>query len=66
MSRASRLGWVRLWQLYDSVERHDLKYPPYKPRLLSQFQNVKGTDDIFAAIRQEDLLIHHPYDSFRP
>ena len=61
-SRPLGLGAVQ--QLYDSVERHDLKYPPYKPRLLPQFQNIKGTDDIFAAIRQEDLLIHHPYDSF--
>ncbi len=58
------LGLASLWQLYDSVERHDLKYPPYKPRLLPQFQNLTGAEELFAAIRQEDLLIHHPYDSF--
>ncbi len=58
------LGLASLWQLYDSVERHDLKYVPYKPRLLQQFQNLPSYEDLFAAIRQEDLLIHHPYDSF--
>lgn len=58
------LGLAGLWQLYDSVQRHDLKYPAYKPRPLPQFQNLTAPEDIFAAIRQEDLLIHHPYDSF--
>ncbi len=58
------LGFASLWQLYDSVERYDLKFPPYKPRLLPQFQSLASYEDLFAAIRQEDLLIHHPYDSF--
>jgi polyphosphate kinase len=58
------LGLAGLWQVYDSVERHDLKYPRYKPRPLAQFQNVTLAEDLFAAIRQEDILIHHPYDSF--
>jgi polyphosphate kinase len=58
------LGLAGLWQLYESVERHDLKYPPYKARLLPQFQNLAPTEDVFGAIRQENLLIHHPYDSF--
>ncbi len=58
------LGLAGLWQLYDSVERHDLKYPPYKPRPLAQFQNVTLAEDVFAALRQGNILIHHPYDSF--
>lgn len=58
------LGLAALWQLYDSVERHELKNPPYKQRLLPQFQNLTGAEDIFTSIRQENLLIHHPYDSF--
>jgi polyphosphate kinase len=58
------LGLAALWQLYDSVERHDLKYSPYKPRPLQQFQNLTSKEELFAAIRQEDLLIHHPYDAF--
>jgi polyphosphate kinase len=60
------LGLVGLWQLYDSVERHDLKYALYKQRVVPQFQNVELADEVFAAIRQADILIHHPYDSFVP
>ena len=58
------LGLASLWQLYESVERHELKYPPYKARTLTQFQNASSGEDIFAAIRQGNILIHHPYDSF--
>ncbi len=58
------LGLAGLWQLYNNVERHDLKYPPYIPRIVNQFKHITMTEDIFAAIRQENILIHHPYDSF--
>ncbi len=58
------LGLVGLWHLYNSVERHDLKYPLYKPRVVPQFKNVELADEVFAAIRQGDILLHHPYDSF--
>ncbi len=55
-----KLGTSSLFQLA-SIERPELKYPPYVPKtpeLLIQ------TDDIFAAIRKNDILLHHPYDSF--
>jgi polyphosphate kinase len=58
------LGLVGLWNLYNSVERHDLKYPAYKPRVVPQFRNVELAEDVFTAIRQGDILLHHPYDSF--
>jgi polyphosphate kinase len=58
------LGLVGLWNLYNSVERHDLKFPPYQPRLVPQFKNVQIADDVFKAIQQGDILLHHPYDSF--
>ena len=58
------LGLVGLWNLYNSVERYDLKYPPYQPRVVPQFRNVELADDVFTAIRQGDILLHHPYDSF--
>ena len=45
----------------------ELKYKPWNPvvpaRLLSEGR-TKDTQDIFAIIRQGDLLVHHPYDSF--
>jgi polyphosphate kinase len=60
----SPLGLSGLWQLYNNVERHDLKDVPYKPRTPKPFRKV-GVD-IFEAIRNENILIHHPYDSFNP
>ncbi len=42
----------------------DLKYPPYQPRVVSQLKDVEVAEDMFAAIRQENILLHHPYDSF--
>lgn len=45
------------------LDRPDLKDPP----LLSGIPpSLDGTSDIFAAIRQQDILLSHPYDSFAP
>lgn len=49
------------------IERHDLKDRPFSPTLPPALRFRGDVDDsgaIFAAIRQEDILIHHPYDSF--
>lgn len=62
----SPLGLSGLWQLYSSVERHDLKYPVYKPRVPKAFRHATTATDIFDAIRNENILVHHPYDSFNP
>ena len=43
------------------LERPDLKDPPFTPRTPPELR--KG-HDLFAAIRQHDLLMHHPYDTF--
>ena len=51
----------RLSTLYDLVDRADLKYPPFLP---SVPRRLRGEVDLFAAIRQRDLLLHHPYESF--
>ncbi len=56
------LGASSLFELA-SVDRPELKYPPYVPRIPSPLTQGK---DIFAAIRQGDILLHHPYDSFLP
>jgi len=39
----------------------DLKEPPYEPQTPSQF-SARGS--VFAAIREQDILVHHPYESF--
>jgi polyphosphate kinase len=62
----SPLGLSGLWQLYSSVERHDLKDTAYKPRIPKVFKRAESAADIFEAIRNENILIHHPYDSFNP
>jgi polyphosphate kinase len=62
----SPLGLSGLWQLYSSVERHDLKDAAYKPRVPKAFRNAATAVDIFEAIRNSNILVHHPYDSFNP
>lgn len=60
------LGLASLWQLYNSVERHDLKYPPYIQRTPKPLRNLDTSSEIFDAIRNENVLLHHPYESFIP
>ena len=57
------MGYSDLWSLY-SIDRHDLKDQPFKPftpRILRD-----DDENIFSAIRDRDILLHHPYDSFEP
>jgi polyphosphate kinase len=53
----------RLSAVYDLVQRPDLKYPVYTSGLP---QRLAGSFDLFEVIRQRDLLLHHPYQSFAP
>ena len=48
------------------IDRPDLKFPPFVPTTNRQIAEVESSraQDIFAAIRERDILLHHQYDSF--
>jgi polyphosphate kinase len=53
-----------LWQLLE-VDRPELRDVPWEPRVHPRLRSEEGEPaDMFAVIRQGDLLVHHPYDDF--
>ncbi|HEX7429052.1 MAG TPA: RNA degradosome polyphosphate kinase [Mycobacterium sp.] len=52
-----------LWQIY-GVDRPDLKDPPFVPATPPAFGERETPKSIFATLRDGDVLVHHPYDSF--
>jgi polyphosphate kinase len=53
----------RLMAIIDTVDRPDLKYPAFTPGLPRRLTRSKN---LFEAIRQDDILLHHPFESFAP
>lgn len=53
----------RLMAIHDLVDRPELKFRNFTPAIPQSFQN---RDDLFAVIRERDVLLSHPFQSFAP
>lgn len=58
------MGYSDLMSLH-SIDRYDIKDQPFKP-YIPGFLRTDDDGNIFSAIRERDILLHHPYDSFTP
>ncbi|HLX62361.1 MAG TPA: polyphosphate kinase 1 [Planctomycetota bacterium] len=57
------IAFADLFQFYNALDLPELKDAPFIPQPSLSF---KGTDHVFSDIREHDILIHHPYESFDP
>jgi len=53
----------RLMEVPDRVDRPDLKFPPFQPGLPAPLEE---RSDLFDLLKKQDILLHHPYQSFMP
>jgi polyphosphate kinase len=53
----------RLREVPDRVDRPDLKFPPFQPGLPAP---LEARSDLFELLKKQDILLHHPYQSFMP
>ncbi|MGH8251968.1 MAG: polyphosphate kinase 1 [Steroidobacteraceae bacterium] len=54
----------RLREVLSQIDRQDLKYPPFAPSVPAAIE--MGDEDLFQTIARQDVLLHHPYQSFVP
>ncbi|WP_344027442.1 RNA degradosome polyphosphate kinase [Pseudonocardia kongjuensis] len=57
------LDLTGLWQVH-GVNRPDLKDEPFRPATHPAFAERETPRSVFATLREGDVLVHHPYDSF--
>lgn len=59
------LGLSRLMSIY-KLDRPDLKFKEFVPKMPAAFESPTEDHDVFSMIRAGDVLLHHPFDSFQP
>jgi len=59
------LALKRLFSLYQ-LDRPELKDAPFVPVVPKPLADANDDEDMFALIRQGDIFLHHPFDSFQP
>jgi polyphosphate kinase len=59
---AGPVNMVRLLEIVNSNARPELKFPPFLPGIPGKL----GNRDMFATLRKQDVLLHHPFQSFQP
>jgi len=57
---------VRMMNVADQVARPDLKYAPFVPGLPKTLNKVLKGRDVFDVLKKQDILLHHPFQSFMP
>ena len=59
------LDLTGLWGIY-ALDRDDLKQPQFVPKTSRELADVESASepDIFSVVKERDVLVHHPYDSF--
>ena len=60
---AGPVNLYRLREVQNQVERPELKYPPFQPGLPAALEDKS---DLFEVLARQDVLLHHPYQSFTP
>ena len=53
-------------RILSAVDRPELKDPPFVAAIPAALEAQDEGEDIFAAIRRQDILLQHPFDSFQP
>ena len=57
------VNFSRLMTIYDQSRKNELKYKSFVPR---EFHLSKKVHDFFEELRDRDVLLHHPFDSYDP
>ncbi len=60
------INLTRLMAIYGSENRPDLKDPSFSPATPGALRGADTPEAFFGVISRDDILLHHPYDSFRP